>query len=279
MKTASGIVSPDLCSMNSRRNKQTGLRKRVGSHNRCWIWGRNVVAETLRARRWPIAELALGHKLEASVAAEFRRLARSAGIPLVETDEAGLAKLCRAEDHQGCAARMEEFPYLSPDQFHKAVPADALIVVLDRIQDSFNFGAIIRSVESLGLDGVVIGAVEQCGVNSQAARSSAGAVNYVPLCRVDDVPSFTTDLMRRGWQVWGASERGSISLDAAEFHPPLALVIGNEATGIHPDLWARCTGTVRIPMAGRVGSLNAAVSAGILCYAAARSRRRRPQEP
>lgn len=247
------------------------------NHNRAWIWGRHVVGETFRAGRWPILELALSDKLEAPVREEFLQLARQADVGVTESDDDHLTRLCRAGDHQGCAARMGEYPYLSGDEFLNRLTAQSKIVVLDRIQDPYNFGAMIRSVECLGLDGILIGATEQAGINSQVARSSAGAVNHVPIGRVDDLGCVVSELVRKLWQIWGASERGSVAVEQAEFRTPLALIIGNEGTGIRPDLLSLCTATVRIPMAGRVGSLNAAVSAGILCYEAVRHRDSQPQ--
>lgn len=243
------------------------------NHNRSWIWGRHVVAETLRARRWPIRQLTLSEKLERPILEEFQRLAEQAEVPVTVLDDDGLTKLCRAADHQGCAAQIGEFPYLSGDEFLGRLTSDSRIVVLDRIQDPFNFGAIIRSVEGLGLDGILIGAVEQSPVNSQVARSSAGAVNHVPIGRVEDLGLILQELSRQPWQIWGATERGAVSITDATFEAPLALLIGNEGTGIRPELLSLCTTTVRIPMTGRVGSLNAAVSAGILCYEAVRDRR------
>ena len=190
-----------------RRGRQTGGRKLLGSHNRCWIWGRNVVAETLLAGRWPLLELAVSRKLDAALLKEFTRRAAKLGVPVTETDDAGLTKLCRAADHQGCAARMTEFPYWTVDEFRRRLTDTSILVVLDRIQDPFNFGAMIRTAECLGIDGIVIGSAEQTGVNSQVARSSAGAVNHVPICRLDDLQQFLAELRSGGWQISGASER------------------------------------------------------------------------
>jgi 23S rRNA (guanosine2251-2'-O)-methyltransferase len=254
-----------------RRVKRTRQPPRL-NHNRAWIWGRHVVGETLRAGRWPILELVLSDKLDAPAREEFRRLAQHTNVSVTESDDERLTKLCHAADHQGCAARMGEYPYLSGGAFLDLLTAHSKIVVLDRIQDPFNFGAMIRSVECLGLDGILIGAVEQAGINSQVARSSAGAVNHVPIGRVDDLPAIVSELTRKQWQIWGATERGAVPVEQAKFRAPLALIIGNEGTGIRSDLLSLCTATVQIPMAGRVGSLNAAVSAGILCYEVVRHR-------
>lgn len=259
-----------------RRVKRTRQSPRL-NHNRAWIWGRHVVGETLRAGRWPILELALSDKLEAPIREEFLQLARRADVAVTESDDDHLTKLCRAGDHQGCAARMDEYPYLSGEEFLNRLTAQSKIVVLDRIQDPFNFGAMIRSVECLGLDGILIGGVEQAGINSQVARSSAGAVNHVPIGRVDDPAAILSELVQRKWQIWGATERGSVPVEQAEFRAPLALIIGNEGTGIRSNLLSLCTATVQIPMTGRVGSLNAAVSAGILCYEVVRHRDSHPK--
>lgn len=253
-----------------RRIKTSRGPKLLANHNRCWIWGRNAVRETLRARRWPILELALSRKLDADIAER----AQQAGVPVTETDDEGLTKLCRAADHQGCAARMAEFPYLAATEFLQMLTERSIIVILDRIQDPYNFGAIVRSAEGLGLDGLLIGTTQQSGVNSLVTRSSAGAVNHLPISRVDELTGIVQELRGRDWQIWGASEKGSVSLAEARFQTPLALIIGNEGAGIAPELLALCTQTVQIPMPGQVSSLNAAVSAGILCYEIAQARRR-----
>lgn len=251
-----------------RRVRSSRGKKTLGSHNRSWIWGRHVVAETLAAGIWPIARLALSDKIDLKLRRQFERQADAAQIPTEVLDDDGLTKLCRAADHQGCAAQMAEFPYAPAETF---LLGKSRIVILDRIQDPFNFGAMIRTVDGLGLDGVLIGSREQVGVNSQVARSSAGAVNHVPICRVDDLAAMVSELVKAKWQVWGATERGTVEIHQAKFCPPLALVIGNEGIGLSPEILKLCTHTVRIPMSGRVSSLNAAVSAGILCYAAATS--------
>lgn len=249
-----------------RRIKRSLESRRLANHNRSWIWGRHVVTETVRAGRWPILQLAVSQTLDFRLRDELLDWAAGSGTPLLQLEERRLTQRCRAADHQGCAALMGEFPYLAGDRLIQHLPADARLIVLDRIQDPFNFGAIVRTVDGLGLSGIVIGAKEQTGVNSQAARSSAGAVNHVLIAKVEDLSSFLRELARNSWQIWGATERGAVALDQARFKPPLALIIGNEGTGISPELQTLCTGSVRIPMEGHVGSLNAAVSAGILCY-------------
>lgn len=254
-----------------RRVKQSSGQRSIGSHNRAWIWGRHVVLETLRAGRWPVQQLVLSLRLDAATRDELLSLARDRKIPVLEMDDPGVTSQCRSGDHQGCAAKMGKFPYLGGEEFLRSLPPQAIILILDRIQDPYNLGTILRTIDGLGLDGVLIGGSSQVGVNSLVARSSAGAVNHVPIGQVDDLAEWVSILRQSGWQVWAASEKSSLSLNTVSWQPPLALVIGNEGHGIAAELLAGCSGTVAIPMQGHVGSLNAAVSAGILSYQVAQA--------
>jgi 23S rRNA (guanosine2251-2'-O)-methyltransferase len=228
----------------SRRSRQV-----MSNHNRCWIWGRHVVLETLQAGRWPILELLVGEQMEERLLADSIRLAERADVPLNVVSEAMLTKSCRTAEHQGFAARMAPFPYLTPSQFSSGLPDNPVIAILDRLQDPFNFGAIIRCASTLGVDGIVVSDREQVEINSQVARSSVGAVNYLPIAQASDRPLYQADFRR-----------------------PSVLIIGNEGRGIRPELLGRCDVSVSIPMSGQIGSLNAAVAAGIMFYEMRRQR-------
>jgi 23S rRNA (guanosine2251-2'-O)-methyltransferase len=245
--------------------RRTG-REVLTNHNRCWIWGRHVVLATLRAGRWPILELLVGDRADDALWDEAVRLAKATGVQAIATDDASLTKACRSGEHQGMAARMAPFPYLNEDNLIAALPGQAMLVVLDRLQDPFNFGAIIRSASTLGINGIIVGDHEQVDVNSQVARSSVGAVNHIPLTRSSDLIRTVDTLKNKGFQIVAASERADIPLYAASFQQPTVAVIGNEGRGIRPELVSRCDCSVSIPMSGEVGSLNAAVAAGILFY-------------
>jgi 23S rRNA (guanosine2251-2'-O)-methyltransferase len=109
-------------------------------------------------------------------------------------------------------------------------------------------------------------------VNSQVVRSSAGAVNYLPLARVPDLAAAVSEMRACGVAVYAASERGEQLIGDVNLRGSVAVIIGNEGVGISAELWPLCAGHVRIPMVGPVGSLNAAVAAGIVCYELARQR-------
>jgi len=248
----------------SRRRASRNASKNGGmltNHNRCWIWGRNVVLETLRAGRWPMLELLIGDRADDALWDDAVRLAKQLGLEAIATDDATLTKACRSEEHQGMAARMAPFPYLTVNELLNSLPPDALLLVLDRLQDPFNFGAIVRSAATLGLNGIILGTKEQVTVNSLVARSSAGAVNHIAIASTDDLP-----------QTVAASEKAETRLSAANFRQPTVAIIGNEGRGIRPELLAQCDCSLSIPMSGPVGSLNAAVAAGILFYEMQRQR-------
>lgn len=248
------------------------MPKRFGSHNRAWIWGRHVVLETLRAGRWHPRELLISPRCAPPVREEVERLARQAGLIVHELSDAQLTQRCRSEEHQGLAAALPPFPYAPFEQLLSRRPMISTWLVLDRLQDSFNYGAVLRAAEGLGVGAILTGTVEQSEVNSQVVRSSAGAVNYLAIAQVPRLLDAVQRLRSVGYQVVAASEKAHRGLHEVDFRGPVAVIIGNEGQGIHPDLLARCTTSARIPLSGRVGSLNAAVAAGIVCYEIVRQR-------
>lgn len=245
----------------------------MANHNRCWIWGRNAVLEMLRAGRWQAVELYHSERCEPDTRSEALELASRLGITTASVTDREIEKQCRSEEHQGLAARMPEFPYLKVDDLLSHASGKPVFVMLDRVHDSFNFGAIVRSADVLGIDGVIVGTREQAQVNSLAARSSAGAVNHVPIARTDNLVQTITDLRQRGFQIVGTSDRANQTVFEPDFRLPTLLLIGNEGFGVQPALESLCSQFVRIPVLGHVGSLNAAVSAGILFYEVLRQRR------
>ncbi|HEY0984951.1 23S rRNA (guanosine(2251)-2'-O)-methyltransferase RlmB [Schlesneria sp.] len=252
---------------------KSARRPLLSNHNRCWIWGRNAVLETLRANYWTILELLYSDRCEEAALREAFDLAARFDVVITYVRDADITKQCRSEDHQGLAARMPPFPYGNVADLWKQLPENPVLVMLDRIQDSHNFGAIVRSVDVLGMHGVIVGTQEQSPVNSLVARSSAGAVNFVPIVQTESLTATAEELKERGFQIVGASDHATQPIYATDFRGPTVLIIGNEGRGIHPTLKSLCNHFVQIPVLGRVSSLNAAVSAGILFYEVLRQRR------
>jgi 23S rRNA (guanosine2251-2'-O)-methyltransferase len=255
-----------------RHRRGKGKQKLLGSHQKCWIWGRNLVLETLAAGRWKILDLHLSSELPESLRGAAFRLACERGLAPVVGDAESLTRICHTSEHQGFLARMTEFPYAPAAELLAALPAGPFCVVLDGIQDPHNFGAIVRSAEVFGADAVWIGERGQVGVTSMVARSSVGAVNRIPIARVPDLVALAGELKGRGVAVVGASEKAERPLMACDFRGGTAIVIGNEGVGPTPALKACCDAWVAIPQVGRIGSLNAAVAAGIFFYEVRRQR-------
>jgi len=255
-----------------RHSRGKGKKKLLGSHQKCWIWGRNAVMETLQAGRWQILDLYLSRQLPPDLLGQVQGAAARLGIvPSIE-DPGVLAGLCHTTEHQGYLARMTDFPYSGEAQVLGALPPAPFIVVLDGIQDPYNFGAIIRSAEVFGANAVFIGEAGQVGVTSMVVRSSSGAVNRVPIVRVPDLATLVDGLRAKRIHLVAASEKASGELRDHDFTGGCAVVIGNEGVGPRPDILARCDSVVKIPQVGHIGSLNAAVAAGIFFYEVRRQR-------
>ncbi len=255
-----------------RHSRGKGKQKLLGSHQKCWIWGRNAVLETLSAGHWKILDLHVSRFLSPELIEQVRVLSAAVGlVPVVESPDE-LERLGRTTEHQGYLARMTDFPYADGDAVIKALPDNPFCVILDGIQDPYNFGAIIRSAEIFGAQAVFIGESGQVGVTSMVVRSSAGAVNRIPIVRVPDVIPVVDRFRTLKIQVVAASEKADHALMDHDLTSGTAIVIGNEGVGPRPELLRRCTTVVKIPQVGTIGSLNAAVAAGIFFYEMRRQR-------
>ncbi|MEI7435230.1 MAG: 23S rRNA (guanosine(2251)-2'-O)-methyltransferase RlmB [bacterium] len=255
-----------------RYQRGKGKQSLLGNHQKCWIWGRNAVRETLQAGRWRMHELWLADGMPEAEADEARILGAALGAIVSVVPASKIENTCRSSEHQGYAARMTEFPYRDAVEVLATLPENPVCAVLDGIQDPYNFGSILRSAEVLGVDAVFIGTAGQVGVTSMVVRSSAGAVNNLPLVRVENLVALLKELKARGMRVAGASEKATATLAAFDFARPSVVVIGNEGHGPQPDIIAACDTLVRIPQNGRIGSLNASVAAAICFYEARQQR-------
>ena len=255
--------------MSASRKKKKSF---AASHQRSWIWGRHAVMESLAAGRWPLRELYLAEDLPEDIRQSAEKYAAELDVQPCIVPSARIQELCHAHDHQGCLARMAEFPYADPDSFLNALPPESVVLVLDRIQDSHNFGALIRSAEVFGAAGVVVGKKAQASVNGQVVRSSAGAVSRLPIVEASDLQAILRRLAECGVPAWAAMPGASTSLMEIDLKAGAALVVGNEAEGVHHELVEVCTGACAIPQAGAIGSLNAAAAGAVCLYEALRQK-------
>ena len=147
-----------------------------------------------------------------------------------------------------------------------------LVVVCDEISDPHNLGAIIRTAECAGAHGVIIPKRRSAGLTAVVAKTSAGAVSYLPVARVPNIPSLLKDLQKRGLWIFGTAAGGTTALYDADLRSPAAIVIGSEGDGMGRLVREGCDFLVSIPMKGRISSLNASAAAAILLYEALRQR-------
>ncbi|TWT52837.1 putative TrmH family tRNA/rRNA methyltransferase [Rubripirellula amarantea] len=242
-----------------------------GNHQRGWLWGHHAVTETLTTGTWPVREI---YATSAAMDrfSDLLQAKQSEGIPLEVVDGARLEQLSGSSEHQGLVIRLGAFPYQTLDQLlsrfdqpneNSSVP---LVVICDRLQDAFNFGAILRCCDGASAVGVIVGDHAQAEVTPHVVRSSSGAVNHLAIAKVTDLIATANLLKDKGVQVIAADSNTQTSVWDSNLSGPTALVIGSEATGIEPELLAMCDQRVCIPMQGKVTSLNAAVAAGILLY-------------
>lgn len=257
---------------NQRGSRRRGQQELLGSHQKCWLWGRHAVTETLTAGRWLPIEVVLSSELDDALRDSVTKEAESLNVAVRIEDPTRLTQLSGARDHQGLLAKMPPYPYADPAAAIADASETAFFLILDAIQDPFNFGAICRVACVFGVDAVFIGSQSQVEVTSQVARSSAGAVNRLTICRADDLEVLARQLQSNGVRLAATSPHADKAIDAAPLNEPLAMIIGNEGAGVRDELAALCDLTVSIPQATSFDSLNAAVSTGIVCYEVHRQR-------
>ena len=222
------------------------------------VYGRNPVREALEAKRRPVKRIWATHPEE---------------WPNAEPATAAeLAERAGSDDHQGVAAEVGPYPYA--DAHALLEPDDALVVVLDQIQDPRNLGAVARVAESVGAAGLVIPERRSAEVTAVAAKASAGAVEHLAIARVRNVADYLDDAKKAGAWVYGADAGAASSYDEPDYKGRVVLVLGSEGKGLRPRVAEHCDLLVSLPNLGRVGSLNVSTAAAALLYGILQSRRK-----
>ena len=254
------------------------------STNRHLLYGVNPLMEALRAERLPdqitIAEGARDERLR-----ELIELARTCGVPIKSAPRATLDREVGSTQHQGVIARIAAPTYADADELLDLVGAAAggepepLVVVLDGIEDPRNLGAILRTAECAGADGVFIPERRAAGLNETVAKTSAGAVEYLPIARVTNISVLIRQLKERNLWVVGTAADANVDYYDWDWTRASAIVLGGEGAGLHRLVSEHCDVLVRIPVNGRIESLNVSVAAGIILYEALRQRTRAKTNP
>lgn len=238
-----------------------------------YIFGLRPIIEAIEAGR-DIDKIFIKKGLQGALASELEEAARRYHLVIQRVPQEKLDRITR-KNHQGAIALLAAVTYyrldhLLPELYEAG--KTPFIVVLDGITDVRNFGAIARTCECAGVDAIVIPERGSVGVGADAVKTSAGALNYIPVCRERNTLSAVRFLKDNGYKVVAVSEKAHINYTKTDFTVPVALVMGSEDTGISPEVIRECDTFVSIPMFGHIGSLNVSVAAGVLIYEVVRQR-------
>lgn len=232
--------------------------------------GFHPVVEALRAGR-PLERVLIARGAGGARLQEIIDLARKSGTPVRFEERGALDRLAAAKSHQGVVALGAEKRYA---ELEDVAPAAGFLVILDGIEDPHNLGAIVRTAHAAGAGAVVIAERRAAGLTETVAKAAAGALEYIPVVRVVNINHTIQTLKQEGYFIYGVDERGEIPYDAVDWPARAAVVMGAEGKGLHELVRKNCDALVRIPMAGKIASLNVSVAAGIVLFAW-RSRRER----
>jgi 23S rRNA (guanosine2251-2'-O)-methyltransferase len=231
------------------------------------VYGRRAVREALRGRRHVLEVWATERRAKAEPWLQER------GGPRVQVrPERALTEAAETRDHQGVVAWCEPYPYA--DAWELAAGSDPLLVCLDQVSDPRNLGAVCRSAEGAGATGVVIPSHGSARVSPVVCRSSAGAVEHLPVAVVTNLARYLAEVKRSKLWVYGATSTASTSMWQADLGGGAVFAFGAEGRGLRPLVRRMCDEEVSIPLAGSIESLNVSVAAALLLYEARRQRER-----
>lgn len=236
------------------------------------VFGIRPVVEAIEAGK-QIEKLYIRKGAEGQLMTELRDLCLRHRIRTQEVPVEKLNRLTRG-NHQGVVAQISPIGYVELNDILERVPEDEtpLIVLFDGVTDVRNFGAIARSAECAGAHGLIVPLKNAAPVNSEAIRSSAGALTAIPVCRVGSIRNTLKALQAEGYQVVGATEKSRKLLYDADFRKPTTLVMGAEDTGISKEVLKLCDEQLAIPMIGKIESLNVSAAAAVLLFEIVRQR-------
>jgi 23S rRNA (guanosine2251-2'-O)-methyltransferase len=239
-----------------------------------WLYGRHAVLEALRASRRKVQRISLAPGVRrAGSAADILEVAQRLGCPVGEASS-GLLERLGPVNHQGVVAETGPYPYVDLDHILPSqVENDALYLVLDHLQDVQNLGTLLRTAEAMAVAGVLLPDRRAAAITPAAVNASAGAVEYLAIAQVGNLPQTLEILKRAGaWVVGMHASPEAVPLGRASLGGPLALVVGAEGAGLSRLVREHCDWLMSIPMYGRVESLNASVAGSIALVAARQAR-------
>jgi 23S rRNA (guanosine2251-2'-O)-methyltransferase len=238
------------------------------------IEGRNPVLEALKSGR-PISKIFLAKNIERhSIIGEIIFLAQKDGIPLEYVDRLAIDRQSETQANQGVLAFALSKEYAGLDDLIAAANNNkpGALVLLDGVEDPHNLGAILRTAEASGMQGVVVREKRAVGLTPTVEKASAGATEYIPVARVTNISQAIEELKKNGFWIVGVDQSGRTDYTKIDYKIPIALVIGGEGKGLSDLVKKHCDFLASIPMKGKISSLNASVAAGVIMYEIVRQR-------
>ena len=238
-----------------------------------YIFGIRAIIEAVEAGK-TIDKLFIQKGLHNDLFAELWKLVRLKRINYKHVPLEKINRLTR-KNHQGV------FAFISPIDFHNiedVVPSlyeqgkNPLILVLDRITDVRNFGAIARTAECAGVDAIVIPEQNAAAINADAIKTSSGALHKITVCRTWNLKLAIQYMKESGIQLVGCTEKTQDNMYKPDYTPPTAIIMGSEEDGVSPEFLKMCDARAKIPMAGKIASLNVSVATGVILYEVLRQR-------
>lgn len=232
------------------------------------IFGIHPVIEAIRAGK-DIEKIFLQRDTGNKIMAEINKEINEFKIPFQFVPAEKLNHLVKSKNHQGVVALLSPITYqtiedIIPTVFEKG--ETPLVIILDRITDVRNLGAIARTAECAGVHAMIVPAKGSAQINSDAIKTSAGAIFNLPICRSENLKNTIDFLKRSGLQLIACTEKGNKKINEIDFSIPSALLIGSEEDGISPEYLKRCDTEASIPLLGETASLNVSVATGIALY-------------
>ena len=236
------------------------------------IVGRNPVMEALKSGK-ALDTIYVNENVGGSIGA-ITRIARERGIVIKNVSDQKLTQMCGGASHQGIIASGACAEYVSVEDIlaiSKKKGTAPFIIICDEIEDPHNLGAIIRTAEAAGADGIIIPKRRSASLNATVFKTSAGAASWLPVARVANLGAAIDELKKNGIWIYGTDASGENYSDTS-FTGPIGLVIGSEGFGMGRLIRDKCDFLVKLPMYGKITSLNASVAAGLFMYEAVRQR-------
>ncbi|MEQ8926849.1 MAG: 23S rRNA (guanosine(2251)-2'-O)-methyltransferase RlmB [Fulvivirga sp.] len=237
------------------------------------VFGTRAILETIESGK-EIDKLLIQKGLANDLIKQLIQTAKSHGVPFSTVPIEKLNRVTR-KNHQGAIAFVSSIHYASLDNVINETyqqGKEPLLLILDRVTDVRNFGAVARTAECAGVDAIIIPSRGGAAINADAMKTSAGALNYIPICREDNLKNTIDYLKQSGITVFACTEKASEPLYKCDFKKPAAIIMGSEEDGISPEYLKLADNQMFIPMTGNIDSLNVSVSAGIAIFEAVRQR-------